>query len=151
MRTFELPPLVVSSENSNITDLLVDRAKKTPSLTLFAQETDSGYSSISAVEFLAEVQQVAKGLIASGIQQSQAVAIMSRTRYEWTVLDFAIWFAGAVSVPVYETSSAAQMEWILSNSDSVALFAENEDHAERFEQIKAAVPLVRLVMRFDQD
>lgn len=151
MRTFELPPLVVSSENSNITDLLVDRAKKTPSLTLFAQETESGYSSISAVEFLAEVQQVAKGLIASGIQQSQAVAIMSRTRYEWTVLDFAIWFAGAVSVPVYETSSAAQMEWILSNSDSVALFAENEDHAERFEQIKAAVPLVRLVMRFDQD
>jgi long-chain acyl-CoA synthetase len=130
---------------------LVDRAKKTPSLTLFAQETDSGYSSISAVEFLTEVQQVAKGLIASGIQQSQAVAIMSRTRYEWTVMDFAIWFAGAVSVPVYETSSAAQMEWILSNSDCVALFAENEDHAERFEQIKAAVPLVRLVMRFDQE
>ncbi len=151
MRTFELPPLVVSSENSNITDLLVDRAKKTPSLTLFAQETESGYSSISAVDFLAEVQQVAKGLIASGIQQSQAVAIMSRTRYEWTVMDFAIWFAGAVSVPVYETSSAAQMEWILSNSDSVALIAENEEHTERFEQIKAAVPLVRLVMRFDQD
>ncbi|MFM1927050.1 MAG: hypothetical protein RLZ06_626 [Actinomycetota bacterium] len=151
MRTFELPPLVVSPENSNITDLLVDRAKKTPSLTLFAQESDSGYSSISCVEFLSEVQQVAKGLIASGIQQSQAVAIMSRTRYEWTVMDFAIWFAGAVSVPVYETSSASQMEWILSNSDSVALIAENEDHAERFEQIKAAVPLVRLVMRFDQD
>lgn len=151
MRTFELPPLVVSPENSNITDLLVDRAKKTPSLTLFAQESDSGYSSISCVEFLSEVQQVAKGLIASGIQQSQAVAIMSRTRYEWTVMDFAIWFAGAVSVPVYETSSASQMEWILSNSDSVALIAENEDHAERFEQIMAAVPLVRLVMRFDQD
>ncbi len=151
MRTFELPPLVVSPENSNITDLLVDRAKKTPSLTLFAQESDSGYSSISCAEFLAEVQQVAKGLIASGIQQSQAVAIMSRTRYEWTVMDFAIWFAGAVSVPVYETSSASQMEWILSNSDSVALIAENEEHTERFEQIKAAVPLVRLVMRFDQD
>ena len=151
MRTFELPALVVSSEDSNITDLLVDRAKKTPSLTLYARENESGYSSISTVDFLSEVQQVAKGLIASGIQPSQAVAIMSRTRYEWTVIDFAVWFAGAVSVPVYETSSAAQMEWILSNSDSVALIAENEEHTERFEQIKAAVPLVRLVMRFDQD
>lgn len=151
MRTFELPPLVVSPENSNITDLLVDRAKKTPALTLFAKETESGYSSISTVEFLAEVQQVAKGLIASGVQPSQAVAIMSRTRYEWTVMDFAIWFAGAVSVPVYETSSAAQMEWILSNSDSVALIVENQEHTDRFGEIKASLPLVRLVMQFDQD
>ncbi|MBP6043262.1 MAG: AMP-binding protein, partial [Rhodoluna sp.] len=151
MRTFELPPLVVSSENSNITDLLVDRAKKTPALTLFAKETEAGYSSISTVEFLAEVQQVAKGLIASGVQPSQAVAIMSRTRYEWTVMDFAIWFAGAVSVPVYETSSAAQMEWILSNSDSVALIVENQEHTDRFGEIKASLPLVRLVMQFDQD
>lgn len=151
MRTFELPPLVVSSENSNITDLLVDRAKKTPALTLFAKETEAGYSSISTVEFLAEVQQVAKGLIASGVQPSQAVAIMSRTRYEWTVMDFAIWFAGAVSVPVYETSSAAQMEWILSNSDSVALIVENQEHTDRFGEIKASLPLVRLVMQFDHD
>lgn len=151
MRTFELPPLVVSSENSNITDLLVDRVKKTPTLTLFAKETEAGYSSISTVEFLAEVQQVAKGLIASGVQPSQAVAIMSRTRYEWTVMDFAIWFAGAVSVPVYETSSAAQMEWILSNSDSVALIVENQEHTDRFGEIKASLPLVRLVMQFDQD
>ena len=151
MRVFDVPALVVSADNTNITDLLVDRAKKTPDLALFAKETSNGFATTSAKEFLKEVELVAKGLIASGIQPSQAVAIMSRTRYEWTVLDFAIWFAGAVSVPIYETSSAAQMEWILSNSDSVALFAENEEHQERFEQIKAAVPLVRLVMRFDLD
>ena len=149
MRSFELPPLVVSPDDSNITDLLVDRATKTPNLALYAKETNGGYSSISSSEFLLEVQQIAKGLIASGIQPSQAVAIMSRTRYEWTALDFAIWFAGAVSVPIYETSSAAQMEWILSNSDTVALFVENEEHTERFEQIKAGLPLVRLVMSFD--
>ena len=110
-----------------------------------------GFEAVSATKFLAEVQQVAKGLIASGIQPSQAVAIMSRTRYEWTVLDFAIWFAGGVSVPIYETSSAAQMEWILSNSDSVALFTETAEHAERFAQIKAAVPLARLLMIFDDN
>ena len=151
MRTFDIPALSVSPNNMNITDMLVDRVKKTPDLTLYALAKQGGYENVSAAKFLAEVQQVAKGLIASGIQPSQAVGIMSRTRYEWTVLDFAIWFAGAVSVPIYETSSAAQMEWILSNSDSVALITENKEHADRFGQVKAAVPLVRLVMTFEDN
>jgi long-chain acyl-CoA synthetase len=151
VRTFDIPALVVSSETMNITDMLVDRAKKTPDLTLYALAKQGGYENVSAAKFLAEVQQVAKGLIASGIQPSQAVGIMSRTRYEWTVMDFAIWFAGAVSVPIYETSSAAQIEWILSNSDSVALIAENKEHTDRFGQVKAAVPLVRLVMTFEDN
>ena len=151
MRTFDIPAMVVSSETMNITDLLVDRAKRTPDLALYALSTANGYENVSASKFLSEVQQVAKGLIASGLQPSQAVAIMSRTRYEWTVMDFAIWFAGGVSVPVYETSSAAQMEWILSNSDCVALIAENSEHTDRFGQIKAAVPLVRLVLTFEDN
>lgn len=151
MRTFDIPALVVSPDTMNITDLLVDRAKKTPDLALYALAKQGGYETVSAAKFLAEVQQVAKGLIASGIQPSQAVGLMSRTRYEWTIMDFAIWFAGAVSVPIYETSSAAQMEWILSNSDSVALIAENKDHTDRFGQVKAAVPLVRLVLTFEDN
>lgn len=151
MDRFELPPIVVSDQNFNITDLLVDRAKKTPNLALFAFEGEKGYRNYSAIDFLAEVRALAKGLIASGIQPSQAVAIMSRTRYEWTLMDFAIWFAGGVTVPIYETSSASQMEWILSDSDTVALFAENKDHVERFEQIKASVPLVRTVMTFESN
>ena len=151
MRTFDIPALTVSPATMNITDMLVDRAKKTPDLTLYALAKQGGYENISAAKFLAEVQQVAKGLIASGIQPSQAVGLMSRTRYEWTIMDFAIWFAGGVSVPIYETSSAAQMEWILSNSDSVALIAENKEHTDRFGQVKAAVPLVRLVMTFEEN
>ena len=151
MRSFEIPALVVSAETSNITDMLVDRAKRTPNLPLYALAQGEGFKNISATEFLAEVQAVAKGLIASGVQASQAVALMSRTRYEWTVLDFAIWFAGAVSVPVYETSSASQMEWILSDSDAVALIAETSEHTNRFAQVKAALPLVRLVMTFEDN
>jgi long-chain acyl-CoA synthetase len=151
VRTFDIPALTVSPATMNITDMLVDRAKKTPDLTLYALAKQGGYENVSAAKFLAEVQQVAKGLIASGIQPSQAVGLMSRTRYEWTIMDFAIWFAGAVSVPIYETSSAAQMEWILSNSDSVALIAENKEHTDRFGQVKAAVPLVRLVMTFEEN
>ncbi|MEY4320336.1 MAG: hypothetical protein RLZZ471_277 [Actinomycetota bacterium] len=149
MDIFELPPLVVSDPNSNITDLLVDRAAKTPNLPLFALESDKGFQNVTALQFLNEVKSLAKGLIASGIQPSQTVAIMSRTRYEWTLVDFAIWFAGGITVPIYETSSASQMEWILSDSDSVALFAENIEHVQRFEQIKASVPLVRSVMTFE--
>ncbi len=149
MESFELPPLVVSDSNFNITDLLVDRANQTPNLPLFALTNEKGFENISASQFLAEVRAIAKGLIASGVQPSQAVAIMSRTRYEWTLIDFAIWFAGGISVPIYETSSASQMEWILSDSDTVALFVENDDHIQRFEQIKAGVPLVRLVLSFE--
>ena len=149
MESFELPPLVVSSNDSNITDLLVDRSAQTPNLPLFALESEKGFVNVSAKEFLAEVTALAKGLIASGVQPSQAVAIMSRTRYQWTLIDFAIWFAGGITVPIYETSSASQMEWILSDSDSVALFVENDEHVERFEQIKSSVPLVRMVLKFN--
>lgn len=147
--SFGLPPLVVSDLDKNITDLLVDRVAKTPNLPLFALTTATGFQNVTATEFLNEVKALAKGLIASGIQPSQGVAIMSRTRYEWTLMDFAIWFAGGVTVPIYETSSASQMEWILSDSDTVALFVENQEHVQRFEQIKAAVPLVRTVMTFE--
>ena len=151
MKSYDIDPLVVSGNSSNITDLLVDRVASNPKLPLFAIErADGTWHDILAEEFLAQVVAVAKGLIASGIQPGQAVAIMSKTRYEWTLIDFAIWFAGAISVPIYESSSPTQMHWILSDSDSVAVFLETEEHQERFESIKASVPLARQVWRLDQ-
>jgi len=152
MKTYDLDPIVVSDNTTNITDLLIDRVAATPKISLFAiEQADGRWHDITGEDFLSQVISVAKGLIASGIQPGQAVAIMSKTRYEWTLIDFAIWFAGAVSVPIYESSSAKQMEWILSDSDSVALFLETEEHQERFESIKASVPLARQVWRLDQD
>ncbi|MEY4452687.1 MAG: hypothetical protein RIT51_365 [Actinomycetota bacterium] len=152
MKTYDVPALVISEENTNITDLLVDRVAKTPALALFSRQDENGrWSPMTAKEFHEEVVSVAKGLVACGIQPGQAVAIMSRTRFEWTLVDFAIWFAGAVSVPIYESSSSAQMEWILSDSDSVALFIENEEHLERFNQISSSVPLAQQVWRFDEN
>jgi long-chain acyl-CoA synthetase len=150
MQTYDLPPLVVSDDSYNITDLLVERVSKTPKLALFSRQDDQGrWSPTTADEFLAEVVSVAKGLVASGIQPGQAVAIMSRTRYEWSLIDFAIWFAGAVSVPIYESSSPAQMQWIISDSDSVAVILETAEHLTRFEQISASVPLAQQVWVFD--
>ncbi len=146
MKTYDLPPLVVSDDSFNITDLLVDRVKKTPALVLFSRQDDQKkWLPITAAEFLTEVIAVAKGLVACGIQPGQAVAIMSRTRYEWSLIDFAIWFAGAVSVPIYESSSPAQMQWIISDSDSVAVILETNEHQTRFDQISASVPLAQQV------
>jgi len=152
MKTYDIDPIVVSSNNENITDLLINRVKETPKLPLFAMAQEDGrWHDLSGEDFLSQVCAVAKGLIASGIQPGQAVAIMSKTRYEWTLIDFAIWFAGGVSVPIYESSSATQMQWIISDSDSVAVFLETAEHQERFESIKASVPLARQVWRFDQE
>jgi long-chain acyl-CoA synthetase len=152
LKTYDIAPLIVSDESENISDLLVARQAKSPKLPLFSKQSQHGqWLDVSAEDFYIEVCQIAKGLIASGIQPGQAVAIMSRTRYEWALVDFAIWFAGAVSVPIYETSSASQMEWILADSDSVALFVENSDHAERFAEVQANAPMVRQIWRFDDD
>ena len=152
MKTYDNDPIVVSTNATNITDLLVDRVRETPKLPLFAiEQSDGRWQDLSGEDFLSQVRSVAKGLIASGIQPGQAVAIMSKTRYEWTLIDFAIWFAGAVSVPIYESSSPTQMKWILSDSDSVAVFLETAEHQERFDSIKSGVPLARQVWRLDQD
>jgi long-chain acyl-CoA synthetase len=150
MQTYDVAPLVVSDASENITDLLRNRVKSTPELNLFAIETSPGvWVDVTAKAFEEEVISVAKGLIASGVQPGQAVAIMSRTRYEWALIDFAIWYAGAVSVPIYETSAPSQIEWILSDADCVALFVENDEHVSRFEQIKTSAPLCRQVFTID--
>ncbi|MCX8529400.1 MAG: AMP-dependent synthetase/ligase [Rhodoluna sp.] len=152
MKSYDIEPLVVSAETENITDLLEVRVAKTPSLPLFAIEQSPGqWVNITAEDFHSKVVALAKGLVAAGIQPGQAVAIMSRTRFEWTLIDFAIWYAGGVSVPIYESSAPSQMEWILSDSDAVALFVENDEHLERFEQIKAGSPLVRKVWKIESD
>jgi long-chain acyl-CoA synthetase len=152
MKSYELPSLVKSDPNENITDLLLERVKATPALPLFAREGDVGeWADVSAKSFLEQVEDLAKGFIAAGLKPGQAVAIMSRTRYEWTLIDFAIWFAGGVSVPIYETSAPAQIEWCLADSDSVALIVENEEHVERYNQIKAGAPKVKNVWRLDDD
>jgi len=91
---------------------------------MVSRPVGEGWQAVTAKEFDAEIRGVAKGLIASGVQAGDRVALMAKTRYEWTILDFAIWFAGAVTVPIYETSSAEQIEWILSDSGSVALVVE---------------------------
>lgn len=150
MQSYDVPPLTVSDASENITDLLVNRVKQTPELNLFSIETKPGvWVDLTAKEFESRVIKVAKGLVAAGVQPGQAVAIMSRTRFEWALIDFAIWYAGAVSVPIYESSAPSQIEWILSDADCVALFVENEEHESRFNEIKQGAPLCRQIWQIE--
>lgn len=152
MRSYELPSLVETADHENITDLLLNRVKKTPNIPLIAIEKTPGvWTDVNAKDFLEQVEDLAKGFIAVGISPGDAVAIMSRTRYEWALVDYALWFAGAVSVPIYETSAPAQIEWVLSDSNSVGLFVESTEHQKRFESIKSAVPSVKQIWKFDDD
>nr|WP_304661692.1 AMP-dependent synthetase/ligase [Arthrobacter sp. zg-Y238] len=109
--------------------MLLDQAAKPSNPALFAVRNGQGeWQRISATEFTRDVRALAKGFMASGIKAGDRVAIMSRTRYEWTLVDFALWFAGAVSVPVYETSSPSQVAWILSDSGAVGIVVEAARH-----------------------
>lgn len=146
------PPLTLVAEDFNLVDLLLKRVADTPNCPLFERDNRDGtWSGIQADTFLADVTATAKGLIDSGIKPGQAVGIMSHTRYEWVVLDFAIWFAGGVVVPIYESSAPAQLEWILSNSESVAVFLENESMYQRFAEVIGNLPSVKQVWRLDQN
>lgn len=144
MISYDVPSLVESDLKTNITDLLVERVKSHPEMGVFARQNHIGvWNEFSYAEFYADVVAVAKGLIASGVQPGQNVAIMSHTSYEWVLVDFAIWFAGAVSVPIYETSSPAQMAWILSDSDSVAIFCEDKEMSSKVALIRDGLPFLK--------
>lgn len=150
MISYDVPIKVESDPSENATDILLERVKIAPQKALFSRKNpDGSWRDVPAQDFLEEVRSLAKGLIAAGIKPGQAVALMSRTRYEWTMIDFAVWFAGGVTVPIYESSSPSQIEWILSDSDSVALFVENDEHVSRFEKIKDKTPRIKNVWRID--
>jgi long-chain acyl-CoA synthetase len=129
VREYSVPTMVDTPANSNITDLVLRHAGAAGNPALFSRRDAAGsWQDISAADFLADVRRLAAGLIALGVQPGDRVAIMARTRYEWSLVDFAIWFAGAVSVPVYETSSPSQVAWILGDSGVVAAFVETARH-----------------------
>lgn len=129
MQEISVPAKVVSPPTMNVTDFVLRQAKLANNPSLFSRRNeDNVWVDVSAKEFHADVCAIAKGLIALGVNVGDSVGIMARTRYEWSLVDFAIWFAGAVSVPIYETSSPSQVAWNLGDSNAVAVFAESGKH-----------------------
>ncbi|WP_141013834.1 AMP-dependent synthetase/ligase [Nocardioides sambongensis] len=153
MREYSTPPTVTVPSTGNLTDDVVRNAADTPAKVLFSRPVgdDGPWQDVTAAEFLAEVVSVAKGLAAAGIATGDRVALLSRTRYEWTLLDYAIWFAGAVTVPIYESSSAQQISWILEDSGTRAVVAEDATHLERIASVRDGLPGLEHVWAFDED
>ncbi|MEU0689769.1 AMP-dependent synthetase/ligase [Streptomyces uncialis] len=149
MREFSLPALYEVPTDGNLTDIVRRNATRHPDVAVIARKVDGAWRDVSARAFLADVEAAAKGLIAAGVGPGDRVALMSRTRYEWTLLDFAIWSAGGVTVPVYETSSPEQVEWILSDAGAVACVVELDTHAASVESVRGRLPSLAQVWQID--
>ncbi|MGI5399561.1 AMP-dependent synthetase/ligase [Streptomyces sp. CA-135486] len=150
MREFSLPALYEVPSDGNLTDLIRRNAAQHPDVAVMGRKVAGVWTDVTAKQFLAEVRAAAKGLIAAGIQPGDRVALMSRTRYEWVQLDFAIWSAGAITVPVYETSSAEQVSWILGDSGAVAVIVESDAHAAAVDSVRDRLPVLRSVWQIDK-
>jgi long-chain acyl-CoA synthetase len=138
---FGIPALIEIPEDTGLADAVFSRAAANPDDVMLRRRSAGGqWQDVTAGQFSAQVSALAKGLIAAGIEPGDRVALMSATRYEWTLADYAIWSAGAVTVPVYETSSAEQVEWILSDSGARAAIAETDKHAEIISGLKERLP-----------
>lgn len=134
----------------NLSHDLLDRLRREPDAVALRRRTADGWHDVTVEEFHSQVVAAAKGLIADGVEAGSRVAIMAKTRYEWTVLDYAIWWAGAITVPIYETSSASQVSWIVGDSGATHAFVETEEHASRVEAAYAEATRPGRVRLIDQ-
>ncbi|WP_374969419.1 AMP-dependent synthetase/ligase [Terrabacter sp. BE26] len=150
MKDNVVAPLAPVTTRGSLADLPGRNATESPSETAFSRKTPSGgWTHLTWAQFADDVAAVAKGLIAEGVGQGDRVALMSRTRYEWTLLDFAAWAAGAVVVPIYETSSAEQVQWILSDSDTQLAVVETPSHLAVVDQVREELPSLRHVVTIE--
>ena len=124
------PAVIPGATTGNLTNLIAERAWFEPDRITMSRLLGDGWQPLTARQVEEEIRATAKGLVAAGIQIGDRVAIMARTRYEWTILDFAIWYAGGCVVPIYETSSVEQVDWILNDSGAVGLIVETPTHRE---------------------
>jgi len=149
MKNMTVPPLVTPQAVGNLSDLPVRNGSTRPHDVAFSKPSANSWVDVTNAEFLADVHALAKGLMAAGIGLGERVAIMSKTRYEWTLTDFALWTAGAVSVPIYETSSSEQVSWIVSDAGCAAVILETPTHARTLAAVHADQPDLRHVWQID--
>ena len=140
LKEFSVPVIVPAPTSGSLVDHITENAEQVPDKVVFSVPRGAAWVGITAKQFNDDVKAIAKGIIANGVEPGQRIGIMSRTRYEWALVDYAIWYAGATSVPIYETSSAEQVQWILSDSGAVAVFLETHKHKAVFDQVAVEIP-----------
>ncbi|BEK98623.1 AMP-dependent synthetase/ligase [Nocardia seriolae] len=151
MREFEVPATYTIPENANMSDGAFRHAAQTPDLVVFnTPDGKGGWNDVTATEFAKAVTDVAKGLVASGIELGDRVAIMAATSYEWVVLDFAIWAAGGCTVAIFDSSAAEQVRWILSDSGTKLIVVQNDKHRATVAEIEGGLGDLNEVLQIDK-
>jgi long-chain acyl-CoA synthetase len=149
VREFTVPATVTVTDEENLTDAVWANAERFASSVSFRRRLEGGWVDVTAADFAKQITSVAKGLIASGIERGDRVALLSKTRYEWTLLDYAIWAVGGSTVPIYETSSPEQVEWILSDSGAKAVIVETLAHRQTVQELVDRLDGPRLVWQIE--
>ncbi|MGH3451168.1 MAG: AMP-dependent synthetase/ligase, partial [Haloechinothrix sp.] len=149
MREYTAPAAPAVAEDENLTDVVWANAERFGDAISFRKQVGGTWLDVTAREYAAEVLTLAKGLIAAGVGQGDRVGLISKTRYEWTLIDFAIWAAGGVTVPIYETSAAGQIHWILSNSGAKAVVVETSAHRKNLDEVRDRLDQVEHVWQIE--
>ncbi|MGV0607552.1 AMP-dependent synthetase/ligase [Mycolicibacterium sp. XJ1904] len=149
MREFSVPASFTVEEHDNVASAVFDHERDDPDHVIFQRLVDGSWTDVTCRQAADQIRSAALGLIAKGVQPGDRVALLSATRYEWPILDFAILATGALTVPIYETSSPEQVKFVLSDSESVLLIVETDAHADRIEHLKDELPGLRDVLRIE--
>jgi long-chain acyl-CoA synthetase len=149
VREFSVPAPFTVGEHDNIVAAAFSFERDDPDTVIFQRLVDGVWTDVTCADAAAQIRSAALGLIAQGVQAGDRVVIFSATRYEWTILDLAILAVGAVTVPIYETSSAEQVRWVLSDSGAVVAFAETDAHAKMVTELTGDLPELRRVLQID--
>jgi len=152
VREYSIPALADVSASANLADTVTRRAAEQPRAVMLRRKAaGGGWEDVTTTQFRDEVRALAKGLIAAGVSAGDRVALMSHTRYEWTLVDYATWTVGAVAVPIYETSSAEQAEWILSDSAARVVIVETDAFEDMVKQARTRLPALEHLWRITPD
>jgi long-chain acyl-CoA synthetase len=149
VREFSVAAPFEVGEHDNVVSSVYSHEREDPDHVILQRLVDGAWADVTAAEVAAEVRAIALGLIAEGVNPGDRVAVLSATRYEWPIIDFAILSVGALTVPIYETSSAEQIKFVLGNSGAVLVFAETDAHADTIEQLRGDLPDLRKVIRIE--
>ncbi|MBS1695369.1 MAG: long-chain fatty acid--CoA ligase [Actinobacteria bacterium] len=149
MREFTVPASFNVDEHDNVVGVAFDHERTDPNHVIFRRLVDGAWTDVTCAQAASEIRSAALGLIAEGVQPGDRVAVLSATRYEWPIIDFAILAVGGVTVPIYETSSAEQVRFVLADSGAVLAFAETDGHGDMIEQLAGELPALRRVVRIE--
>ena len=149
MREYTVPARFSVQEHDNLAATVFEHERQDPDFVIYQRLIDGKWTDVTCAEAADQIRSAALGLIALGVQAGDRVCIFSATCYEWAILDLAILSVGAVTVPIYETSSAEQVRWVLQNSEAVLAFAETDAHAAIVTELTGELPALRRVLHIN--